>query len=111
MKTILAVFAAAAIALALAAPAPARPAPAGSAEVKLGLKEARVQLWRDIQRTMLRRYGDPVYDGSDSFSCTRVSRWRVRCWFSYETASSSYSGYGYVRKYSSGGYYYWWKAS
>jgi len=83
---------------------------AQAAEIKLGLIEARVKLWRDIQRYFSRKRDEPVFESSESFNCWRVSRWRARCSFSFETAEASYSGYGFVRKWPSGYWQGWWKA-
>ena len=85
--------------------------PATASESKLGLVEARVQLWRSVQRTELRKYGTEAFDGSEYFSCSREARFRVYCSFSYETADASYCGYGRVRKFGWRRYGYWWKAS
>lgn len=63
---------------------------------KLGLKEARVQLWRNIQRSMATRYDDPAW--GDSFYCVRLERWRVWCNFRYRTARGAWFGYGRVEK-------------
>lgn len=47
--------------------------------VRLGLFEARVQLWRWLQRDF--QYG--TIDGSDRFYCVRCSRQHVSCGLSF----------------------------
>lgn len=76
------------------APLDSRARAASSA--KLGLKEARVQLWRDIQRSMAYRYHEPAW--GDSFYCFRVEQWKVACRFTYWTDAGSYFGAGRVQE-------------
>lgn len=89
---------------------------AQASRARLGEVEARVQLWRAVQRYWARNMSSTIYEFSESFSCYRVSRFRMRCWFSFMTSSGYRSGEGFVKEYYPawrspyvGKYYWWWR--
>lgn len=81
----------------------------------LGTVEARVQLWRAIQRWWARNKYSSIYGFSENFFCSKVSRWRARCGFNFEASDGYHYGHGFVKEYYPawkspyvGKYYYYW---